>query len=142
MRETELQCMRPEEKQMFVIPACFISCFPLLFFVICYWKSWNEQKPTVITFNTYINYYSTFFLGDTFLHVRLTGITFLKWTVYCILIPIDVSFYCTRSIEIYCTMVITFCLKRIQITRSVCYRSQRGCYLTQAKFRQRKCKAI
>ena len=133
--------MRPREKQMFVIPACFISCFPLFFFIICYWKSWNEQKPTVITFNTYINYYSTFFLGDTFLHVRLTGVTFIKWTVYCILIPIDVSFYCTLSIEIYCTMVITFCLKHIKITRSVFYCSRRGCYWTWAKFWQRNCKA-
>ena len=89
--------MRPREKQMFVIPAHFISCFPLFFF-ICYWKSWNEQQPTVITFNTYINYYSTFSLGDTFLHVRLTGVTFKKWTVYCILIPIDVSFYIMHSL--------------------------------------------
>ena len=70
--------MRPREKQMFVIPAFFISRFPLSFFIICYWKSWNKQKPSVITFNTYINYYFTFFLGDTFLLVRLTGVTFIK----------------------------------------------------------------
>ena len=45
------------------------------------------------------------------------------------------------SIEIYCTMVITFCLKHIKITRSVFYRSRRGCYWTWAKFWQRNCKA-
>ena len=38
-------------------------------------------------------------------------------------------------------MVITFCLKRIKITRSVFYRSRRGCYWTWAKFWQRNCKA-
>ena len=43
--------------------------------------------------------------------------------------------------DIYCTMVITFCLKRIKITRSVFYRSRRGCYWTWAKFWQRNCKA-
>ena len=68
--------MRPREKQMFVIPVCFISRFPLSLFIICYWKSWKKQKPSVITFNSY--YYSTFSLGDTFVHVRLTGVTFIK----------------------------------------------------------------
>ena len=43
--------------------------------------------------------------------------------------------------DIYCTTVITFCLKHIKITRSVFYCSRRGCYWTWAKFWQRNCKA-
>ena len=132
--------MRPREKQMFVIPACFISCFPLLFFVTCYWKSWNEQKPTVITFNTLLLFYILlgryisacqtnrhyFYKMNRLLYTDSHWCQFLMHPVYW---------------DIYCTMVITFCLKRIKITRSVFCRSQRGCYLMWAKFWQRNCKA-
>ena len=132
--------MRPREKQMFVIPACFISCFPLLFFVICYWKSWNEQKPTVITFNTLLLFYILlgryisacqtnrhyFYKMNRLLYTDSHWCQFLMHPVYW---------------DIYCIMVITFCLKRIKITRSVFCRSQRGCYLMWAKFWQRNCKA-
>ena len=132
--------MRPEEKQMFVIPACFISCFPFLFFVICYWKSWNEQKPTVITFNTLLLFYILlgryisacqtnrhyFYKMNRLLYTDSHWCQFLMHPVYW---------------DIYCTTVITFCLKRIKITRSVFCRSQRGCYLMWAKFWQRNCKA-
>ena len=71
--------MRPREKQIFVTPAFFISRFPPLLFYRLLLEKLKQQKPSVITFNAYINnYYSTFFSGDTFLHVRLTGVTFIK----------------------------------------------------------------
>ena len=136
--------MRPREKQMFVIPACFISRFHLSFFIICYWKSWNEQKPTVITFNTYINLLLFYILLRRYISACQTNRRYFYKMNRLLYTDSYWCFKCTLSIKIYRTMVITFLFKTYQNKPDlhVLNRSRRGCYLTGAKFWQRNCKAM
>ena len=55
---------------MFLIPALFIFGGRLPFFIICSWKSWNEQEPC------------NNFLNAIFLHSYVAGLTFHKTKFY------------------------------------------------------------
>lgn len=49
------------------------------------------------------------------LNIRLTGVTFLKWTIYCILISIDV--FNAPHLLRYIVRLSHFCLKRVKINQ-------------------------
>ena len=43
---------------MFLGPARLTFQDRLSLLIICYWKSWNKQKPTSITLKTYLKLYN------------------------------------------------------------------------------------